>query len=199
MMKNAAGEGAAAAQATRGAVRVKNGAIFVCPLSSVPAVVAGARSKHLITLLQNEIVVETPDGVEHHLRLGVHDISEHLPDYTAPQAQHVEDLLRFAEQWGGEGPMVVHCWAGISRSTAAAFSSLCLVNPDVPEVAIARALRLASPTAQPNRLIVRLADEALGRKGRMLSAIDTMGPAERAMEARPFSMRADPAWLSRVG
>lgn len=192
-------KGEAGVQAAIDAVKTKNGAIFVCPLSSVPAVVTGAQSKHLVTLLQDEIVVETPNGIEHHLRLGVHDIAEHIPDYTAPQARHVEELLKFAERWGGEGAMVVHCWAGISRSTAAAFTSLCLVNPEVPEMVIARALRLASPTAQPNRLIVRLADEALGRKGRMLTAIDAMGPAQRAMEARPFSLRADPAWLSRPG
>lgn len=190
-------KGEAGTETTADAGKTKSGSVFVCPLSSVPKVVAGAQSKHLITLLQDEIMVETPDGIEHHLRLGVHDIAEHIPHHIAPQARHVDELLRFAEQWGGEGPMVVHCWAGISRSTAAAFSSLCLVNPEVPEMVIARALRLASPTAQPNRLIVRLADEALGRKGRMLSAIDAMGPAERAMEARPFSLRADPAWLSR--
>lgn len=182
-----------------GAGASKSGAVFVCPLSSVPTIVAGARARHLVTLLQDEIVVATPDGIEHHLRLGMHDISEHLPDYTAPQARHVDELLKFAERWGGEGPMVVHCWAGISRSTAAAFSALCLVNPEVSEAMIARALRAASPTAQPNRLIVRLADEALGRKGRMLRAVEAMGPAERAMEARPFSLRADPAWLSRTG
>lgn len=178
----------------------KTGAVFVCPLSEVPSVVARAQARHLVTLLQAEIPVATPPGIEagSHLRLEVHDISEAVFDHVAPGKAHVQELIRFAEKWGGEGSMVVHCWAGISRSTAAAFTSLCLVNPHVPELVIARALRLASPTAQPNRLIVQHADDLLGRKGRMLSAVEAMGPAVRAYSARPFSLRADPLWLNKA-
>lgn len=191
MQKDAATEGAGAR-----AEQALDGTVFVCPLSEVPRIVTRERATRLVTLLQDEIHVETPSGIERHLRLHVDDITEHLPYYVAPKARHVEELLDFARDWGGNGPMVVHCWAGISRSTAAAFASLCLVNPDVPEVAIARALRRASPTAQPNRLIVRLADEALGRKGRMVGAVEAMGPAQRAGAGIPFVLRADPAWLN---
>ncbi|MDX2205790.1 MAG: protein tyrosine phosphatase [Hyphomicrobiaceae bacterium] len=175
----------------------RSGVVHVCPLSEVPSVVERARASHLVTLLQSDIPVTTPPGITDglHLRLEVHDISEPLFDQVAPDASHVRRLIAFAESWGGEGPMVVHCWAGISRSTAAAFTSLCLVNPEVPEAAIARALRAASPTAQPNRLIVRLADDLLGRNGRMLAAVEAMGPAVPAYAARPFSLQADPGWL----
>ena len=75
--------------------------------------------------------------------------------------------------------MVVHCWAGISRSTAAAFTSLCAINPDAPEELIAQRLREASLTAYPNRLMVRLADDALGRHGRMVHAVERMGRGRR--------------------
>lgn len=170
-------------------------AVYVCPLSEVPFIVTRERATRLMTLLQDEFHVPTPQGVDRHLRLHVDDITEHLPYHVAPRVQHVEELLSFAEEWGGKGPMVIHCWAGISRSTAAAFTSLCLVHPDVPEGAIARALRFASPTAQPNRLIVRLADEAMGRQGRMLAALEEMGPAVRAGCGIPFSLRSDPDWL----
>jgi predicted protein tyrosine phosphatase len=101
------------------------------------------------------------------------------------------ELIAFARDWGGRGPMVVHCWAGISRSTAAAFTALCLVNPGLPEDHIARALREASPTAYPNRLMVRLADAALARQGRMVRAVEAMGRGVPAHEAVPFSLRAD--------
>lgn len=177
----------------------RSGAVFVCPLSEVPSVVERAQAKHLVTLLQAEIAVPTPPGIAKgfHLRLEVHDIAEPLFEQVAPDRAHVKRLIEFAEAWGGQGAMVVHCWAGISRSTAAAFTSLCLVNPDVPETVIARALRSASPTAQPNRLIVQLADDLLGRNGRMVGAVESMGPAVRAYSARPFSVRADPGWLHK--
>jgi predicted protein tyrosine phosphatase len=51
---------------------------------------------------------------------------------------------------------------------------------------IARKIRAASPIASPNRLIVSLADKALGREGRMLRALDEIGPATMMIEGRPF-------------
>ena len=76
--------------------------------------------------------------------------------------------------------MVVHCYAGISRSTASAFAAACLLNPHRDEGSIARQIRAASPIASPNRLIVSLADKALGRDGRMLRALQVPSPVARA-------------------
>jgi predicted protein tyrosine phosphatase len=94
--------------------------------------------------------------------------------------------------------MVVHCWAGISRSTAAAFVMLCALNPEAPEAAIARLLREASPTAFPNRLMIRLGDTLLGRAGRMLAAVEGIGRGEVTNEAIPFSLPADLTTLPRL-
>ncbi|MCD6073958.1 MAG: hypothetical protein K0Q70_841 [Rhodospirillales bacterium] len=60
------------------------------------------------------------------------------------------------------------------------------LNPHRDEISIARQIRAASPIAQPNRLIVALADKALGRGGRMLRAVDEMGPGDMTIEGRPF-------------
>jgi predicted protein tyrosine phosphatase len=100
-------------------------------------------------------------------------------------------LIEFAQLWNGAGPMVIHCWAGISRSTAAAFITLCTLNPGASELAIARRLRNASPTACPNGLLVRLGDAALGRSGRMVAAVGAIGRGLAAHEARPFSLPVD--------
>lgn len=170
-----------------------DGSIHVCPLSAVPDVVAGCSASHLLTCLQDDIVVETPALIrpDLHVRLHVDDISQPIAGYVAPGEQHVAKLIDFALAWGGQGPMVVHCWAGISRSTAAALISLCALNPEASERLIALRLREASPTAYPNRLMVRLADVALGRKGRMVDAVESMGRGVVAQEARPFSLPAD--------
>jgi predicted protein tyrosine phosphatase len=82
--------------------------------------------------------------------------------------------------------MVIHCYAGISRSTASAYAAACAVNPDRDEMEIAQNLRRASRTAMPNSLIVALADDILGREGRMIAAIEAIGPGDLAMEADPF-------------
>src|SRR5262245_21736318 len=119
------------------------GSVHVCPLSAVPDVDAGCNASHLVTCLQDEIVVETPALIKPELPVGLHvyDISQPLPGHVAPDAQHIDKLLDFALAWGGRGPMVIHCWAGISRSTAAALISLAALNPEAPEVLIAQRLR----------------------------------------------------------
>ncbi|MFZ0528573.1 MAG: protein tyrosine phosphatase, partial [Xanthobacteraceae bacterium] len=53
---------------------------------------------------------------------------------------------------------------------------------------IAQALRRASPTATPNRRIVSIADRLLGRDGRMIAAIETIGRGALAAEATPFRL-----------
>ena len=171
----------------------KDGAIHVCPLSAVPDTVARSKASHLLTWLQDEIIVETPRLIlpERHIRFHIHDISEPLPGYVQPGREHIDQLIEFALDWGGRGPIVVHCWAGISRSTAAAYTALCAINPEASEALIATRLRQASPTAYPNRLMIRLADAALGRDGRMVRAVEAIGRGVPAGEAEPFSIAAD--------
>jgi predicted protein tyrosine phosphatase len=45
------------------------------------------------------------------------------------------------------------------------------------EIEVARAMRSRAPHAQPNRLLVQHADDALGRNGKMIAALNSMGPA----------------------
>jgi predicted protein tyrosine phosphatase len=87
--------------------------------------------------------------------------------------------------------MVVHCFAGISRSSAAAFTAACALNPERDETQIARAIRSASPTAQPNARIVSIADRLLKREGRMIRAVESIGPGEPATEGHPFRIDLD--------
>jgi predicted protein tyrosine phosphatase len=171
----------------------RSGRIHVCPLSAVPDVVARCDASHLVTCLQDEVLVETPLAIEpiNHMRLRIHDIAEPVEGWIAPRAEHVAELLAFVAAWDRMGPMVIHCWAGISRSTAAAFIGLCALNPEAPEEHIARMLREASPTAFPNRLMIRLGDAALGRSGRMIEAVEAIGRGTIAREAVPFSLPAD--------
>lgn len=79
---------------------------------------------------------------------------------------------------------------GLSRSTAAAFISLCALNPRPPEDAIARALRRSADPATPNRRFVPLADKVMRREGRMIAALNSMGQNKFAYECLPFGIDA---------
>ena len=151
--------------------------ILVTPLFAVEDTIRRDRPSHLVTLLSPEHMIETPEGVlsENHLRLALNDVAEAWESEVPPAARHVEELLGFGRCWSAEQPMLVHCWAGISRSTAAAYILLCDRLGPGRETEIARALRLRAPHACPNPLMVRLADAMLGRTGRMPEAIQAIG------------------------
>jgi predicted protein tyrosine phosphatase len=164
--------------------------IHVCSLARLDETIRDCGARYVVSLLGDEADVKRPVGIapENHLRLRLHDISHPLDGYILPGEEHVADLLEFVSDWDRRAPLVVHCFAGISRSTASAFASVCALNPQRDENSIARALRHASPTATPNIRIVSLADHLLGRDGRMVEAIETIGRGILAEEAMPFRL-----------
>jgi len=167
--------------------------IHVCPLSLLHQTVEDTGARHVVSLIGDDISIERPSCIvaENYLRLRVHDIRSPLEGYVMPDEQHVADLLTFVQQWDRRAPLVVHCYAGISRSTAGAFASVCALNPHRDEDSIALALRLASPTATPNTRIVSLADRLLERGGRMVAAIEMIGRGITADEAIPFRLELE--------
>lgn len=168
------------------------GRIYVGPLGALRGASLICEASHVITLINPQMMAElaTPAGIlpRRHLRLAMNDIDEPAAGLSLPGEDHMADLLKFALAWDSAASMLIHCYAGISRSTAAAFVVLCALNPQREEQEIARRLRRASPTASPNRRLVRLGDAALGRNGRMLEAVDSIGPGAFAIEGRLFSL-----------
>ncbi len=164
--------------------------IHVCSLALLHRTVADTGARHVVTLLGNETNVVRPPSIvaENHLWLRMHDIAAELDGHVAPGDQHVVDLLRFVQTWDRSAPMVIHCWAGISRSTASAFTTICALNPQRSETTIAEALRAASPTASPNVRLVAIADRVLGRDGRMVAAIEGIGRGVFAEQGEPFRL-----------
>jgi predicted protein tyrosine phosphatase len=162
--------------------------IHVCSLAALLDTVKATGASHILTVMANVDQVQRPESVleANHLKVQVDDITEPVDGFVAPSEAHIEKVLNFVRGWDRSAPMVVHCYAGISRSTASAFMAACALNPHRDEIAIARQIRAASPIAAPNRLIVSLADKVLGRDGRMLRALDEMGPGSMMVEGRPF-------------
>lgn len=167
--------------------------IHVCSLARLHATVDEIGARHIVTLLKNTDQVQRPTVITegNHLILSMDDIVAEMEGYEAPQHSHVEKLVDFVGRWERTAPMVVHCYAGISRSTAAAYVTACALNPKRDEMQIAWALRRASRTATPNARIVALADKFLDRKGRMSKAIEAIGPGDMAYEGDPFRLDLD--------
>jgi predicted protein tyrosine phosphatase len=164
--------------------------LHVCSLALIGDTVARTGARTLVTLLSPGTAVERPAAIapERHLYLAIADIVEPIPGQVLPERAHLDELLEFVADWDRAEPMVIHCYAGVSRSTAAAFIAACALNPARDEFAVARALRAASPTATPNARLVALADHALERRGRMTAAIVEIGRGEMCFEGAPFTL-----------
>ena len=168
--------------------------IHVCSLAALPDTVKATGASHVLTVMANVDQVQRPESVLAGQSSEGADGRHHRSRWTALSRRsdsHIEQVLNFVRGWDRSAPLVVHCYAGISRSTASAFAAACMLNPHRDEISIARQIRAASPIASPNRLIVSLADKALGREGRMLRALDEMGPGNMMVEGRPFRVDLD--------
>jgi predicted protein tyrosine phosphatase len=164
--------------------------IHVCPLSRLPETVRASGARSLVTLVNEGTPVKRPPAIaaDKHLVVVLSDIVVEEPGHTLPNESHIENLLDFVRKWDQAEPLLIHCWAGVSRSTAAAFIATCALRPDRDEALIARTVRTNSPTATPNPRLVAIADAKLGRNGRMVAAIEKIGRGRSCFEGHPFAL-----------
>jgi predicted protein tyrosine phosphatase len=165
------------------------GLLYVCPLRHVERVVADSGALSLVSLLNPPLEAPRPAQIapERHLKLDLSDIVAPMEGHVLAESRHIESLIDFIRRWERADPLVAHCYAGVSRSTAAAFIALCALD-EAPEIEIARKLRRLSPSATPNKRLVALADGCLSRQGRMIAAIDSIGRGADCFEGEVFCM-----------
>ncbi len=168
-------------------------AIYVCSLSKLEATVIRSKASHIATLISEETPVRRPGGVkaQNHLILSFHDISTPMEGMTLPGEDHIDQFLCFVQDWNRAAPLVVHCWAGVSRSTAGAMIALCALRTDLDEDDIAGRIRAGSPQATPNSRMIAIADRQLARDGRLVRAAERIGRGQDALEGTVFSLNVD--------
>jgi len=134
---------------------------------------------HVVSILDPawpvpDIFAEFPD--HDRLELRFHDIIDEAPGtgYDAPQLHHVEQVLAFGRQLTAAGRghrVLVHCHAGISRSTAALLLILAQAEPERPaDDIIADIVGIRSKT-WPNLRMIEIGDRLLGRDGALVAAV----------------------------
>lgn len=84
--------------------------------------------------------------------------------------------------------MIVHCWAGVSRSTAAGYILSHALTPGSDPHDLAKLLRSRAPWATPNGRMVGFADDLLGADGQMREAVAGIGRGAMAYEGKPFAL-----------
>jgi predicted protein tyrosine phosphatase len=110
-------------------------------------------------------------GPHRRLALRFHDIIEPTRDRLAPSRDDVVQLLAFGRELRAGDRLLVHCHAGVSRSTAAATLILAQAYPDWPASDVLEAVVELRPRAWPNLRMLELGDELLGRGGEIVAAV----------------------------
>ena len=149
--------------------------IVVCPLDAAAEACRRYAPGRVISLLAPPTQDPDFETVAAPLHQAFNDIVEPQDGLVPPDATHAARLLAFLADWDGRSVVLIHCWAGVSRSTAAAYVAASLRDGPGSETGLAHRLRQAAPFATPNRLLVALADRMLGRNGAMTAAIDGIG------------------------
>jgi len=129
-------------------------------------------------------------SINRRLRLRFHDVIESQPGWIAPERWDVELLLAFSRDLAMSEAthLLVHCHAGVSRSTAAATLVMAQARPDRPADDVLREIVRLRPRAWPNLRILELGDEILGRQGEIIEA--ARAHYRRALEREPWLAEA---------
>ena len=168
--------------------------IHVCSLARLHDTVAATGAGHVLTVISGGTPVTRPPSIaaDRHRFIGVSDIVAAHDGMILPAEDHIAQALAFARAWDRAAPLVVHCYAGVSRSTATAFIAACALRPDFDEALIARTIRARAPSATPNARFVALADAMLGRQGRMIAATEAIGRGADCFGGEPFHLDLGP-------
>ena len=145
----------------------------VCSLSQMRRRVRRIDATHVVSLVEAKARVYTPSrvSVNDHLILRFEDDEDPSAPF-APEPRHVKSLLDFGKRVPEGARVVVHCRAGVSRSSAGAIALLAQAGgPEMYEEAV-RAVMENRPEACPNRLVVELADDRLGADGALSAAVE---------------------------
>jgi predicted protein tyrosine phosphatase len=150
--------------------------ITVCGLDEL-AGHCEARVSHVLSILDPEWPVPEVFGSygEHEkLELRFHDVIEETPGAVMPNRNHIEQLLGFGHSLAREAAtdthLLVHCHAGVSRSSASMALLIAQATPERSGIAIFGDILRIRPQIWPNLRIVEIGDDALGRNGDLIAA-----------------------------
>lgn len=130
---------------------------------------------HVLSILDPDHPVPEAFGSygEHdRLELRFHDIIEETAGQVAPRAEDVAAILDFGRRMMAEPSprLLVHCHAGISRSTAALTLVVAQAQPEVPAETLLAGILARREKAWPNLRMLEFGDAMLGRGGTLPAA-----------------------------
>ena len=165
--------------------------LIVSSLAGAAEAYRERRPARVLSLLSEEEEAPAFPGLEEDKRLLLYVDRESCAETISKAARaRAREIIDFVRAWDGKGDILIHCNRGISRSTAAAFIVMCMMEPATGEQALMKRLRAVAPHADPCPMLITYADEILGRDGRMADAVDDLSPPCGADMAAPLALIA---------
>lgn len=176
-------------------------AIQVCGYAELADVIASFAPTHIISAINS---IGPLDDVEHHLHVNVSDVPMPMDGHIHPTMAHLNQVLTFTAGLTDQDRLLVHCFAGQSRSTAYAIGVLIQHGLNSAEafdkISILRSILL------PNTLIIKLIDDRFGLHGELIEIIDhyRQGDYERMRELASSNRKtaspskSDVAWMKKL-
>jgi predicted protein tyrosine phosphatase len=163
--------------------------LTICGIDEIAGHCAAADVTHVLSILDPGWPEPEPlrsFEVNRRLKLHFHDVIESRPGWIAPEGWDVELLLAFGRDLDAawEPHLLIHCHAGVSRSTAAATLIMAQALPSRPADDVLQEVVRLRPRAWPNLRILELGDELLGRRGEIVEA--ARAHYRRALEREPW-------------
>ena len=160
--------------------------ITVCGIQEL-ATHTALGATHVLSILDPDHPVPEAFGTfgEHaKLELRFHDITDPRPNETMPGRTHVDAILAFGRTLATErSSLLVHCHAGISRSTAAMALIIAQNLPHLSATDVLRTVHGIREKAWPNLRLMELGDQALNRGGTLVAATHALHRLQ--MDVRP--------------
>ncbi|QND53874.1 protein-tyrosine-phosphatase [Phyllobacterium sp. 628] len=175
--------------------------LTICGIDELPAQ-SQRTVTHVLSILDpNWPELEAFQAYGEHKRttLNFHDIINPIEGQILPQQEHVAKILSFGKDLAdskterAEGHLLIHCHMGVSRSTAAMLSLLAQTYPDESEDRLFERLQQIRPQAWPNSLMIKYADDLLGRNGKLVDAL---------RRHYGWQLKREPEynnWMARIG
>lgn len=151
--------------------------------------VAAVSATHLISMLDPGDRVKRPHSIpgSNHLELWFED-EEDPSHVNAPQIHHCRRILEFGNDLPSDSVIVVHCFAGMCRSTASALA-LFIQKHGIDSMWHARQWLLEDrPRALPNMLMAEHFDTLLDCNGEFVKL------CEHVNDSRVVEIRDSPDW-----
>ena len=163
--------------------------ITVCGIEEL-AGHCSAGASHVLSILDPDYPVPEAFGAfgEHQkLEVRFHDIIDETPGLLLPQPGHVERILALGRdlltQPVATARLLVHCHAGISRSTASMTLILAQALPEALADTVLAMVHGIREKAWPNLRLVEIGDAMLGRNGTLVQATHALHRLQ--LERRP--------------